>query len=114
MAGRPGMSDPIARALADCAEAVAELDRRCCDPGRSPRMAELAAGFEALRDRLPDLAEDAAQARFVADLEALGARVGALQVGCCAPDRLPLYARILERLTSMQRLASSARDAGSS
>ena len=107
------MTDPIARALADCAEAVAELDRRCCDPGRSPSMAELAAGIDALRERLPGLTEEGARARFVADLEALGGRVGALQVGCCAPDRLPLYARILERLTSMQRLVSSARDSGS-
>ena len=29
--------------------------------------------------------------------------VGALQVGCCAPNRLPLYATLLEQLNVVQR-----------
>ena len=35
-------------------------------------------------------------------LEAVGSQVGALQVGCCAPDRLPLYAGMLQDLTEAQ------------
>jgi len=35
-------------------------------------------------------------------LEDAGAQVGRLQVGCCAPNRLPLYAELLEELTTAQ------------
>jgi len=35
-------------------------------------------------------------------LEDAGAQIGRLQVGCCAPDRLPLYNEILENLTKAQ------------
>ena len=42
-------------------------------------------------------AEDA-----LASLEDAGAQVGRLQVGCCAPNRLPLYAKFLEGLTTAQ------------
>ena len=35
-------------------------------------------------------------------LEDAGAQVGRLQVGCCAPNRLPLYAELLEGLTVAQ------------
>lgn len=72
---------------------VDKLDRLCCDPGRSPRMAALrdtitrARGATDAPDSFADLVEDA------------GAQVGSLQVGCCAPARLPLYAEVLEGLT---------------
>jgi hypothetical protein len=29
--------------------------------------------------------------------------VGALQVGCCAPNRLPLYASVFQQLNVLQR-----------
>ena len=35
----------------------------------------------------------------VAMLEDAGAQVGRLQIGCCAPNRMPLYAGVLEDLT---------------
>jgi hypothetical protein len=35
-------------------------------------------------------------------LEDAGAQVGRLQVGCCAPNRLPLYVDLLEGLTTAQ------------
>lgn len=38
----------------------------------------------------------------IALLESAGAQIGALQVGCCAANRLPLYAEMLEQLTTMQ------------
>ncbi|MEA2001311.1 MAG: hypothetical protein U9N84_05420 [Actinomycetota bacterium] len=38
----------------------------------------------------------------LASLEDAGAQVGSLQVGCCAPDRLPLYVTFLEGLTTAQ------------
>ncbi len=49
--------------------------------------------------------DDADAARVTSILELLevgGAQVGALQIGCCAPGRLPLYERMLERLTRIQ------------
>lgn len=36
-------------------------------------------------------------------LEDAGAQIGRLQVGCCAPARLPLYASFLEGLMEAQR-----------
>lgn len=41
-------------------------------------------------------------AAVTATLEEAGGMIGALQVGCCAPDRLPLYARMLAGLTTVQ------------
>jgi hypothetical protein len=45
-------------------------------------------------------------------LEDAGGQIGRLQVGCCAPDRLPLYERILTGLTTAQIAVSRARGAG--
>ena len=39
----------------------------------------------------------------IARLEDAGEQVGRLHVGCCAPDRVPLYAEILEGLMLAQR-----------
>ncbi len=41
-------------------------------------------------------------------MEDVGAEIGRLQVACCAPNRLPLYARILENLTTAQRAVNQA------
>lgn len=38
----------------------------------------------------------------IALLETAGAQIGALQIGCCAPNRLPLYAEMLAQLTAVQ------------
>lgn len=93
------MTDSIHRDLDDALAAVGELDARCCDPGRSPRMATLADQIAAVRRAVDG---GAALPEQLAAVEAAGATVGALQVGCCAPNRLPLYTRILDRLTAVQ------------
>ncbi len=43
---------------------------------------------------------------IVAGLEETGGRIGRLQVGCCAPARMPLYADLLTSLTELQRAAN--------
>ena len=90
-------------ALDDCAVALEQLEARCCDPGRSPRMAAPGETLAAARRHLGDLATgDDASRSALAGLEDAGAQVGRLQVGCCAPNRLPLYADLLEGLTRAQ------------
>lgn len=53
-----------------------------------------------------------AAAQTLAYLEDAGQQVGRLQVGCCAPTRLPLYARILEGLTAAQLAVNRAAGTG--
>lgn len=100
------MTTTIVQALDDAAAAVADLDARCCEPGRSPRMAELSGALDAIRASVPEATgaplDSAALDRVLTAIESAGGMVGALQVGCCAPNRLPLYARVLERLTTVQ------------
>ena len=97
-------NQPTAAAALDAAEkALRSLDARCCEPGRSPRMAELAATLAAVRADLVAVSSDAAAAdAALLRLESAGAQIGSLQVGCCAPDRLPLYAEMLQHLTHVQ------------
>ncbi len=52
-------------------------------------------------------ARDGDGSSVIATLEDAGAQIGSLQVTCCAPSRLPLYARMLEDLTSAQRTVTS-------
>ncbi len=79
--------------LDDALATVEKLDRLCCEPGRSPRMAALRETI--VRAKAVDVSPDA----FAGLLEDAGSQVGSLQVGCCAPGRLPLYADVLEALT---------------
>lgn len=66
-------------------------------------METLGATFDRTRAGIERLGGDPSQAAAVlASLEEAGAQVGALQVGCCAPNRLPLYADILRELTNVQ------------
>ena len=96
--------EPAFEALDACNGALGALDLSCCDPGRSPRMAELGATLTEARVKLraatvhPETAGPAA----LEVLEQAGSQVGRLQVTCCAPDRMPLYAEILENLTKAQ------------
>jgi hypothetical protein len=96
------MSDPITNALDVAMSAVDELDRRCCEPGRSPRLLALAAKLTEVRS-ITAAADERSSDEMLALLEEAGAMVGALQVGCCAPNRLPLYATVLEQLNILQR-----------
>lgn len=90
-------------ALDRCSDTLETLEARCCEPGRSPRMAELATALAEARSRLGTL-DDGPEAapRLLAHLEETGAKVGRLQIGCCAPNRLPLYADLLAGLTEVQ------------
>ena len=96
------MSDPVSAALDSAMSAVDELDRRCCEPGRSPRLAALGDKLIEIR-RVAGGSNEVGPDAVLALLEEAGAMVGALQVGCCAPNRLPLYASVLEQLNVLQR-----------
>lgn len=48
----------------------------------------------------------------IAQIDDAGAQIGWLQVGCCAPSRLPLYHTLLEGLTTTQRSIKRVAGAG--
>jgi hypothetical protein len=90
-------------ALDDCDEALRELDLRCCEPGRSPSMKRLGQTLSDARADIANVKADPETATTAIEhLEDAGAQVGRLQVGCCAPNRLPLYVELLEGLTTAQ------------
>ena len=92
-------------ALDQAGEAVRELHEGCCQPLRSPRMERLAATIESARGRLGEIGEDPEIASEVVEiLHDAGGQLGYLQVACCAPARMKLYATKLENLSKTQRL----------
>lgn len=94
---------PALAALDTCDKTLDKLDKLCCNPGRSPRMAKLAETVADARRGLDDVdADQTLAANVLAHLEDAGAQIGSLQVGCCAPARMPLYATFLENLTQAQ------------
>lgn len=95
------------QALRDAHEALDELEAGCCVPGRSPRMAALRSTLVDAQTRLGTVSERTG-AEVITVLEDAGAQIGSLQVSCCAPSRLPLYARMLEDLTKTQRTITGA------
>lgn len=104
---------PAFAALDTCTTAIEKLDAACCDPGRSPDMIALAASIEEARSRIGRVGLHADNAdEALRTLEDAGARVGRLQVGCCAPNRLPLYTTVLEGLTTAQLALNRALDRG--
>jgi hypothetical protein len=92
-------------------EALEKLDVGCCEPGRSPRIAALSVAFSKARHEVKSLSEDTAN-KVLSDLEDIGAQIGALQVGCCAPARMPLYSTMLEQLVNVQRTINRSLDRG--
>ncbi len=92
--------DQLRIALDGCDAAMVKLEQLCCEPGRSPRMAEIAAILAEARELATDRADDATQ--VLATLERAGGLIGALQVGCCTEARMPLYAAVLDGLTTAQ------------
>ena len=113
--GSPSMTSidaiqPAFEALDACTGALGELDMKCCDPGRSPRMVELGMALTEARVKLRAATVDPTTGATAAleTLEEAGAQVGRLQVGCCAPGRLPLYNEMLENLTKAQLVLASA------
>jgi hypothetical protein len=101
--------EPAFKALDDCEDALRQLDATCCEPGRSPRMKALAETLAEARSGLDGLGHDPVVAEeALHHLEDAGAQIGRLQVTCCAPSRMPLYARQLESLTTAQRTINGA------
>lgn len=87
---------------------LAELHDMCCEPNRSPRMEALQATLSDVRKRIKHLSGDASEEREIVDLLAgAGAEIGRLQIECCAPARMPLYAELLAGLSRTQRMVSS-------
>jgi len=91
------------RALAECDAVVDRLHKMCCEPDRSPRMHAVKETIESVRVELDALGDEAEAAdRALASLMDIGAQIGYLQVGCCAPARMPLYADALNHLSVAQ------------
>lgn len=66
-------------------------------------MAAIAERLAAVRTRI----ESGVDGEMVgADLEQIGAMVGALQISCCADDRLPLYAELLASLNQAHQICA--------
>ena len=103
------------QALDDCEAALADLEARCCRPERSPRMEALGETIAAVRRGLDGVAggdHHDAVTDTITHIEDAGSQIGWLQVGCCAPNRLPLYHTLLEGLTTTQRSVKKAAGAG--
>ena len=66
-------------------------------------MAAVSATLDEFETRIAQPLDDDAGEQAVALLEDAGAQIGALQVLCCAPARMPLYADFLEGLMQTQR-----------
>lgn len=107
-------SDSVAPALAalgDCMAALERLDKTCCLPERSPRMAALSSALEATRAQVVELdSHPEMDDSLISSVEDIGAQIGRLQVGCCAPSRMPLYEVMLDGLNVVQRTVSAALD----
>jgi hypothetical protein len=65
-------------------------------------MASIESGLAEARTRLSDRPADGTLEEVLLLLTAIGSQVGGLQVECCAPARMPLYAETLENLTTTQ------------
>jgi hypothetical protein len=100
----PDGLDTAFTALDAADAAVAELHEGCCQPLRSPRIEALAATLARARAGLAAIGEDGQHAIGVIDvLEDAGAQLGHLQVACCTPARMKLYADTLASLSRVQR-----------
>jgi len=108
---RPIRLENAYSALDECEAALEELETRCCMPERSPRMKALADTIAAARSGVDRVGagdyDDAVEQTFT-ELKDAGSQIGWLQVGCCAPDRLPLYHTLLEGLTTTRRSVGQA------
>lgn len=109
----PSPLDDAVAALEKCQGALERLEATCCLPGRSPRMQELGSTIDRARHQITRTAEDAeAGDAAIGIMENAGAQVGTLQVGCCAPNRMPLYTTILENLMTAQIAVNRSLDRG--
>ena len=101
--------DGAFEALGVCDDAVLRLHKMCCEPNRSPQMVEIEESLATIRAQLELIRERKIGIDTLGSaLEDTGARIGRLQVGCCAPARMPLYAEALRGLTDIQLALSRA------
>ena len=99
--------------LEGCTAVPARLDAMCCEAGRSPRPAALADTLTEAQSEVAAADEGGAPADAVLEQpEVTGGQVGRLQVGCCAPGRLPLRADLLKGLTKAQLARNAAVEQG--
>lgn len=104
---------PKDQPLSKSRKTLVRLDKMCCNPDRSPAMTQLSSTLEEAAQLIDAATAEPSQVEpALAALENAGAQVGRLQVGCCAPARMPLYANLLEDLTQAQLAVNRA--AGSS
>ncbi len=101
--------EPAEHALNKCDSALQKLEASCCEPDRSPRMASLAETLDSARLSLSHIVDDDTARLAIDLLENAGAQIGQLQIGCCALDRMPLYAEMLVELTKAQRVLTKTR-----
>ena len=103
-----------AHAAVDACDMMAtELDKQCCDPGRSPQMIRLAGTLRLIRSSLGKIDDNPAAAdAAIGQIVNAGAQIGRLQVSCCTPARMKLYSRILKELTTAQLAVSAAMGPG--
>jgi hypothetical protein len=95
-------------ALDECDKVVSRLEKMCCAPGRSPQMKQLAGTLAIARTELAEPRDETVDvASVIRVLESAGSQLGRLQVGCCAPARMPLYSQALDTLMEMQRTVKS-------
>ncbi len=102
------MSIPEAlEALDECGAVAEKLAKICCEPNRSPRMAELASTLDRARSHLVEIQDSGAANEAIAAMSDAGSQLGALQVECCAPPRMPLYETMLRQLSLAQRAVTA-------
>lgn len=77
------------------------MHKLCCDPDRSPRMAAIEESLVAIGGDL-DSNDAESLNEAVRRLRDVGGAIGSLQVDCCAPARMPLYAETLTHLNTIQ------------
>lgn len=111
------MSEPkdmeTANGLLEGANAtLEELESKCCQPLRSPRMAALDDTLTEIGRLLPSASDRAAAESLVSKLDDAGSQLGGLQVTCCAPARMPLYTNMLTDLMKLQRWVKRQADLG--
>lgn len=99
-------------ALDDCDASLVDLEAHCCDPGRSPQMAELGGTLTATRAALQRFAAVDDPSGLMSSLAEAGAGVRRLHVDCCDPARLPMYVEIIEGLDTVRLSVERATGTG--
>lgn len=104
------VAEMASETLDKCDEVLAELHDKCCVPNRSPRMEALQQRLTRVRSDIGKLdTDESSYERILEEMKSAGAEIGELQIECCAPGRMPLYAELLAGLSRTQRMVTSAR-----